>query len=182
MCATGLISILENTSMQLQNMETQSLSWVSPSLSSEHLVMRAKKTTFYSKTNKVFACLNFICCQTEKKLDKNRFYFFNLVFVWSFLKQLTVTACQCWGCAGSFPQMPGNLPASTQRESTLEKAKMESKLQIYHHKNLQQNQIIHLTCRYEQGVPLFDRASITHIHLVAKEHFILIGRRTPSFK
>lgn len=181
MCATGLISILENTGMQLQNMETQSFSWVSPSLSSEHLVMRAKNNLLF--LNKQGSGVSeFYTLPNWKNTWRKRFVFFNLVFVWSFLKQLTVTAYQCWGCAGSSPQMPGNLPASTQRESTLEKAKMESKLQIYHHENLKQNQIIHLTCRYEQGVPLFDRASITHIHLVAKEHFILIGRRTPSFK
>lgn len=38
------------------------------------------------------------------------------------------------------------------------------------------------TCRYKQSVSLFDRASITHIDLVAEEHLILTGWRTPSLE
>lgn len=72
--------------------------------------------------------------------------------------------------------MPGNLLESTQHESTLKKAKIISKFQIHDHRNLKQDQqILHYTCRYEQGVSLFDRASITHIDLVTEEHLILTG-------
>lgn len=39
-----------------------------------------------------------------------------------------------------------------------------------------------LTRRNEQGVSLFDRALVTHINLVSKEHFILVRRRTPPLK
>lgn len=38
------------------------------------------------------------------------------------------------------------------------------------------------TCRDEQGISLFDRALVTHINLVSKEHFVLVRRRTPPLK
>lgn len=71
--------------------------------------------------------------------------------------------------------MQGNRPESRQHESNLEKAKMMSKFRIHDHRNLTQDNQTLTTCRYEQGISLFDRASITHIDLVAEEHLILTG-------
>lgn len=39
-----------------------------------------------------------------------------------------------------------------------------------------------LTCRYEEGLALADRTAIAPIHLVPKEHFILIGGTAPCLK
>lgn len=66
-------SYIENTSMQLQNMETQSLSRVSQNLSCEHLVMRTKNNLLFlnkqgSRLSEFYTLPNW-----KKKLD---FFFY----------------------------------------------------------------------------------------------------------
>lgn len=78
--------------------------------------------------------------------------------------------------------MQGSRPESRQHESNLEREKMISTFRIRDHRNLTQDDQNLTTCGYEQGVSLFDRASITHIDLVAEEHLVLTGRGTPSLE